>query len=137
MKPRISTDSWIAFIAGLHVPIAVIGIDWCVESLRWAANNSALSFHPSDIFYYAEGFVVGGLRLFVGIRLLISGRGFLTPAIWCLAFCAVLSALRDGSLLTRISPGPYSIATFAVTFITQIAVIFLLIYLRSRATKEA
>ncbi len=136
MKRRISTESWIAFIAGFYVSVAVFGIVSCVQYVIWIAV-SEFGFSRYDIIYSGEGFLFGGASLFVGVRLLISGRRFLAPAIWYMVLCAALTLYRDGSLLLQISPSASALTSFILAFVAQIAVVCFLIYLRSRAAHEA
>jgi hypothetical protein len=64
------------------------------------------------------------------------GQRYLAAAMWYAAGCAALTVAHEGWLLSRVSPSGYTITSVVLTLLSQIALLALLIYIRSRAARE-
>lgn len=137
MKRRISTDSWIAFIAGFYVASAIFGVGFWVQSLMALAFPTVFQVFREDIIDSIEGLVLAAASMFIGVRLLVVGRRYLTAAMWYMAVCLLLTIIHDALLLRRIAPSDYTIVSVALGLLSGIAALAFLIYIRSHATREA
>lgn len=137
MKHRVSTDSWIAFIAGFYVSSALFGIGFWIQSVIALVFPTVFQVFREDIIDSIEGLLLAAATLFIGARLLVVGRRYLTAAIWYMVVCLLLSVIHEALLLHRIAPSGYTIAFVALGLSSGIAALSFLIYIRSRATREA
>ena len=117
--------------------MAVFGVGLCVPALIALVFPTVFQVFREDILYTVEGLLLAGAALFIGIRLLLSGQRYLTAAILYAAVCALLTVVREGWLLYRISASGFTITSVVLTLVTQFALLAFLIYIRSRATREA
>jgi len=134
---RVSTDSWIAFIAGFYVSSAIFGVGFWIQSLIALVFPTVFQVFREDIIDSIEGLLLAAASLFIGARLLVVGRRYLTAAIWYMVVCLLLSLIHETLLLRRIAPSGYTIASIALGLTSGIAALAFLIYIRSRATREA
>jgi hypothetical protein len=137
VKRRVSTDSWIAFIAGFYVSTAIFGVGFWLPSLIALVFPTVFQVFRQDIIDSIEGLLLAAAGLFIGVRLLIVGRRYLTVAIWYMAVCLLLTIIHEALLLRRIAPSGYTIASIVLGLTSGIAALVFLIYIRSRATREA
>jgi hypothetical protein len=137
MKRRVSTDSWIAFIAGFYVSSAIYGVGFWIESLMALVFPTVFQVFREDIIDSIEGLLVVAASMFIGVRLLVVGRRYLTAAIWYMMVCLSLTIAHDALLLRRIAPSDYTIASLALGVIFGVAALAFLLYIRFRATREA
>jgi len=135
MKQRVSTDSWSAFVAGLLVFNGLFLIAFWLPSLisLFVSKEYPTSFR--DVMEHGEALLLAAGSLFIGIRLLL-GRGCITVAIAYMAVWIVLTLVHNGILLRRTSFNDLALLSLVMGLASQIATLFLLIYIRARAKRE-
>jgi hypothetical protein len=137
MKPRVTTESWTAFVGGYYVAAAIFGIGFSLPTLTAIVFPTVFTVYPDDIVYSVEGLVLAAASIFIGIRLLLVGERYLTAAIWYAGVCALLTIAHEVWLLRRVSPSHHTITSVVLTLLSQLGLFALLIYVRSRATPKA
>lgn len=137
MKQRVSTDSWLAFVAGWLVLNGLFLIAFWLESSISILISKDFPTSRWDVMDHGEALLSAAGSLFIGVRLLLVGRRYITVAIAYVAICVVLTIIHNGALLSRTSFNDQALLSLAMGLASQIAPLGLLIYVRTRAKREA